>query len=287
MSQIEIGLCSGCFMELTLPELIELAGRHGFPTMTARPWTYAQALENGWSEARLRRLISDAGVRVTQIDCLSKGMPGAPQPGQMEKYRAIFPPDAIDPPDEETVFRAAEGLGAPWVNVALFGGSRVPLEQMVEGVAAVSRRAAKRGLGIALEFTPDSGLPDIGYAQQVVAGTGETNCRITLDFWHLDRSGGGVEDIQALPSQALGGVQIDDRIRPPPGQPYVPLTGRSLPGEGELPLNDLMRAALKNTPGITAEMEVFNAELKGLGPDAAAARMAQAARTWQAAFEGG
>jgi hypothetical protein len=55
-----------------------------------------------------------------------------------------------------------------------------------------------------------------------------------------------------------------------------------MPGEGTLPLDDLMRAALENSPGATLDIEVLNAELSSLPTDEAAARLAAGARSWLA-----
>jgi hypothetical protein len=51
-----------------------------------------------------------------------------------------------------------------------------------------------------------------------------------------------------------------------------------------LPLHDLVRAAMANTPGISAEVEVFGAELKALGPDGAAERIKSVTTAWAAAL---
>jgi sugar phosphate isomerase/epimerase len=280
---LEIGLCCGTVMAAGLPELIEVAARHGFPTITVRPMSFLEALDAGLTEAALRRRLADAGVRVTQIDCLKSGLPGMPDPATIDPaMRAILPPDAIDPPGEDVVLNAAEALGAPFLNVSHFGGHAVPLAEMAEAIGGVCRRAATRGVGVALEFVPGTGLPDIGFAQRVAETCGEPNCRITLDFWHLDRSDGTAADIRALPPGALGGLQINDRRRPPPGTPYVPMSGRDLPGDGELPLAELMDAALANTPGISAEVEVFCEAFRGLPPDAVAGRIAESIAAWRA-----
>lgn len=212
---LDVGLGCGTLLHLSLPELIEIAARHGFPTITARPLSYCQATEAGFTEAALRRKLTDAGVRVTMIDCLIKGLPGiAPletlAPAMLER----LPIDALRPLDEELVMRSAEALEAPWVNVSHFLGHAVPHEEMAEAIGRACRRAAKAGLGIALEFNPDTGLPDIAYAQSIANTCGEPNCRITLDFWHLDRSDGGVNEIRALPPGALAGLQLNDRTRP-------------------------------------------------------------------------
>jgi sugar phosphate isomerase/epimerase len=282
-TQLEIGLCCGTVVQATLPELIETAARHGFPTITARPATFAAALEAGFTESSLRRLLADAGVRVTMIDGLTRGLPGVPAPETFDPaLRARLPFDALDPPDEETCLRAAEVLEAPYLNVSLFRGRRVPLAEMADAIGGLCRRAAARGVAIALEFYPESGLPDLDFALGVVHSCGEPNCAITLDVWHLARSGGTVEDVRRLPPGVIAGMQISDRVAPPPGATYVPLGGRLAPGEGELPLGDIIRAALANSPGISAEVEVLNDELRDLPTDAVAARIAAAVARWRA-----
>ena len=285
IGSLEIGLGCGMFLDASLPELIEAAARHGFPTLTARPACFAAALRAGFTERSLRRLLADSGVRVTMVDALTKGLPGIPGPETLSpQLRAVLPFDAIDPPDEETCLRSAEALEAPFVNVSLFRGRRVPLQEMTEAIGALCRRAAARGLKIALEFYPESGLPDLDFALKVLQSCGEPNCAITLDVWHLARSGGTVEQIRSLPPGVLAGMQISDRLPPPPGSAYVPMSNRLFPGEGQLPLGQLIRAALENTPGISAELEVLNQELRGMPTDAIAARVAAVVASWRRAL---
>ena len=95
-------------------------------------------------------------------------------------------------------------------------------------------------------------------------GVNLPDCGVLVDPWHLARTGGTVDDLRALPSGAIGAFQLDDRTTPPAGVPYVPMTGRDLPGEGKLPLRDIALAVLDNNPTLTAEVEVFNDELRSL-----------------------
>jgi sugar phosphate isomerase/epimerase len=282
LDDFEIGLCCGMVLQASLPELIETAARHGFPTITARPYTFAAALERGFTERTLRRLLAETGVRVTMVDALTQGLPGVPPPQSLDPaLRSILPPDTLDPPDEETCLRSAEALEARYVNVSLFRGRRVPLAEMAEAVGGLCRRAARRGLKVALEFYPDSGLPDLDYTLAVIQSCGEPNCAITLDTWHLARSGGTAEDVRRMPAGVIAGLQLSDRIAPPPDTPYMPMSGRSMPGEGELPLGEVVRAALANTPGISGEVEVLNAELSALPTDLIAAQTAAAITRWR------
>ena len=279
-----IGLGTANLLQTSLPDFIDLAGRHGFRRISARPYAFATSLRSGLSEADLRQRLAAADVAVTMIDALTEGVPGAPTPEAIEPaLREVLPPDMLSPPDEETCFRTAEALGARLLNVTNFLGKPVPLAEMANAIGGICRRAAPRGLQIALEFVPESGLPDLAFAQAVVEACGEPNCSITLDLFHLVRSGGSLEDVRRLPPGAIGGIQLSDRVQAGPGA-HVPLQGRLLPGEGELPLRDLVRAALDNSPEATIDVEVLNAELRELPPEAAVARLAEAVRSWSAAF---
>jgi sugar phosphate isomerase/epimerase len=274
---LEIGLCWGTLQNADLLQLIEAAGRHGFPTLSIRPDSVLRLLEDGMSEAALRKRLADAGVRVLVIDALGAGLPG---------MEAALTLDTSGRPllraDETACFRAAEAVGAPIVNIALFGGKPAPLPAIAEAVGAIGGRAAQRGLSIVLEFIPGTAMPDIQTARDIANASGAPNCAVLLDTWHLARSGGTPADIRALPPGAIGAFQLCDRTEPAPGTPYAPMTGRDLPGEGELPLHEIARAALANNPALTAEIEVFSQELRDLSIDAAAARAAQAVRAWRA-----
>jgi len=279
----EIGLGCGNLLRATLLELIETAAKNGFRRITARPYTFAKVLQDGLTELSLHKRLTDLGIEVTMIDALTHALPGIPPPESLDRVtRAAMPPDVLYPPDEETVFRAAEVLGASIINVTHYLGVPVPIEQLAESISGMCRRANDRGLQIALEFIPDTGLPNLPFTQAVVESCGEPNCGITLDFFHLDRSGGTEEDVGRLPPGAIAGVQVSDRVRPPPRTAHVPFHGRCLPGEGQLPLRNLMRAAFENSPGATLDIEVLNAELDGLPMDEAAARLAASTRSWLA-----
>jgi sugar phosphate isomerase/epimerase len=282
---LELGLGTGNFLTASLPELIDLAARHGFPTVTVRPMAVLQALEGGLSEKALRRLFTDAGVRPTLLDGLSSALPGVPPPESMDPaMRALLPMDALYPPDEETCFRCAELLQLPVINVIHYRGPELPLEQMADAVGALCDRAKARGFVVALEFVPTTGLRNLPFTQAVIAASGASNCGITLDFFHLDRTGGTAADIRKLPPGLIANIQVSDRTPPPPGTPYKPLTGRKLPGEGQLPLRELITAALENSPEATIDIEVLNEELRGLPMDEAAARLAAAGKAWVASL---
>lgn len=280
----DIGLGTACLLSVTLPEFIDLAARHGFKRITARPYAFAQALRDGHSEASLRQLLSDARVTVTMIDGLNHGLPGIPPPESLDaETRAIMPPDVLDPPDAASCLHAASALGASILNVIAYRGNIVPVERMAEAVSAICRSAADLGMGIALEFVPESGIPDLPHARRVWEACNQPNCGILLDTFHLGRSGGTVEDVLSLPKGAIAAVQISDREAGAHG--HVPFGGRLMPGDGDLPLCGLVNAALANNAEATIDIEVLNADLNALPAGEAAQLLCDAAMAWREKFE--
>jgi sugar phosphate isomerase/epimerase len=275
--QPEIGLCWGTVSPATLVETIEAAARHGFPTITVDPVLYYDSLKAGVDAASLRRRLSDAGVQVRVIDGIWAGIPGLPESGA-----TLVNGNLMHRFDATQCTEVADALGAPFISFGHFMGDPVPRAALAEGVGAACRAAASRGVSIVLEFIVESGMPSIAEAQAVAVECGEPNCGLLVDSWHWSRTEATLDDIRALPPGAVLAAQLNDRVPPPPGTPYVPMSGRLLPGDGELPLAGIVAAVLANNPEVSFEVEVFNAELKALSPAAAAERVAEAVRKLRA-----
>ena len=272
---LEIGLCWGTIHQADLVETIELAARFGFPTLQVTSNIYLDAIASGSSAKALRNQLADAGVRVRLIDGISTGLPG------MRTEPVEFRGRRLQRTDAATCIAIAEALDAPLVNISFYQAASLPLQEMAEAVAGVCRRAAASGLTVVLEFVPGSGVADLGEALAIVEACGEPNCRILLDTWHLARSNGGAADIRKLPPGSIGAFQLSDRVAPPAGTAYVPMTGRLLPGEGELPLREIVDAAVANNPEVILEIEVFSEELGRLPAGKAAERVASALQLWR------
>jgi sugar phosphate isomerase/epimerase len=279
----DIGLGTANLLKTPLPEFIELARRHGFRCITVRPYAYLEAIKQGHKPIDLQRQLADAGIEVTMIDALTQGLPGVTAPETWDAAtRAMMPADALNPPNLESCLEAALALGAGILNVVAYRGAVVPVSEMAEAVTAICRRAADSGIRIALEFLPESGMPDVHHARQVLEACRQPNAGLLLDVFHLGRSGGTVDDVRRLAPRTITSIQISDRN--PSGAKHVPYGGRLMPGEGQLPLRELITAALDNNPAATLDIEVLNDELKTLSSDTVAARLAAAASSWRDSF---
>jgi sugar phosphate isomerase/epimerase len=149
---------------------------------------------------------------------------------------------------------------------------------MVEALGALADRAAGRGLSLVVEFIPGTGIPDLPVAIELVRAVDRDNLRVLLDTWHLGRSGGGpellVDDVPAL----VGAVQVSDRRREQDRRPYVPMSGRYLPGDGELPLAAMLAPVLAAHPRMPVGVEVINDELRAMSSRQAATVAGRALR---------
>jgi sugar phosphate isomerase/epimerase len=67
-------------------------------------------------------------------------------------------------------------------------------------------------------------------------------------------------------------------VEGPDGPVYLTMANRRLPGDGELPLVELVSALLANNPGIPVGIEVFSDEMRSLPAQTAAHRAAVALR---------
>jgi sugar phosphate isomerase/epimerase len=268
-----IALCWGTLIGTALEPLIEAAGGAGLDAVTLTAGMYEASRAAGRSDAALRTLLADAGVRVHAIDPLISALPGTPRPADVPpENRAYFEFT------EERCYRAAEALEAETVNLAHFGGGAVAESEFIDCLGPLAQRAHRHGLRLTLEFLPESAIPDLQSAQRIVSAVGAPNLGVMLDTWHFARTHGSAAQLAALPRGLLSGLQISDRREPPPGTAYTPMFGRLLPGEGEIPLVPWLRVLRSHTPGLTVGVEVFSEELKVLDPSEAARRVAASTR---------
>jgi sugar phosphate isomerase/epimerase len=269
-TSMPLALCWGTVIGAPLETLIEAAAGAGLPAITLTARMYEECRARLGSDAALRSRLRGAGLQVHAIDPLISALPGTPRPADVPaENRAYFEIS------EEDCYRAAEALDAETINLAHFGGGEVREQAFVDCLGGLAQRAQRHGVRLTLEFLPESAIPDLAHALRLTSAVASDNLAILFDVWHFARSGGTLEALTALPEGAIGGLQISDRIAPPAGTAYAPMSGRLLPGEGELPLTDWLTALLPRQRRLTAiGIEVFSEELRALAPDEIARRVA-------------
>lgn len=145
-------------------------------------------------------------------------------------------------------------------------------------LAVLAEMAGERGMVFTIEFFPPTGITSLGAALEVIGHIGKGKARLLLDTMHLFRSGGTVAQVAALDPDLIGYVQLSDSRMAPWDETYMQtaMFARDVPGEGELPLRELIAALPKD---VTISLEVPRLEALRSGPPRNhAARCVAAAR---------
>ena len=215
----------------------------------------------GSAEA-VRELVLGAGLRVPIVE-------------------AMLPWDEVDysaaMTDVEPFLDLAEAYGAEQLLAVTMSTERLEIERAAKRLQEICARAADRGLGVAIEFLPWSGIPDLATAWQIVESSGAANAGLLIDGWHWQRQPGGPcpDLLRSIPPDRFKVFQICDAAAEPQEDPLEEcMFDRRLPGDGVVDLVGL--AELFDEIGATPIVapEVFNAKLASAGAN----EMARAVR---------
>jgi sugar phosphate isomerase/epimerase len=258
----------------SVERLAQCARQAGFQAITVTPAMYYEAVADARGASRIRDLLSELDVSVTMIDPLIGVLPGSPRPEDAPpRFRRLLSFGA------DECFRAAEGLGAHMVCLAGFMESPAEYGLVLDACAGAAQDAAGRGLGLTLEFIPNSPIPDLSTALRLCHDIALPNVGVMFDTWHFARAGGTTEELRAVPPGAITGLQVSDRIEPAATEAYVPMEGRLLPGKGELPLAEWLAILLSRNPGLDVGVEVFSSVQRNLPVQDAAKQAGWAMRS--------
>jgi sugar phosphate isomerase/epimerase len=118
----------------------------------------------------------------------------------------------------------------------------------IERFGDLCDRAAQYGLHVGLEFAIYTGVRTLADAGRVVGKAKRANASVVVDALHFSRSGGLPAHIGQVDPSLFRYAQICDASADMPGPTDTPAlirearTGRLLPGEGVLPLRELVAA---------------------------------------------
>jgi sugar phosphate isomerase/epimerase len=239
MSVRPISLAHLTFLDTTPPELISVAAAAGFRSvgirLTATPSVgvppYDMLHEGPLLRETLQRM-ADTGVSVLDTEFL-----------RFEPEHPVGVPEGF--------LDVSARLGAKHVLVM----SAEPEEtRTLERFGQLCESAAQYGLSVGLEFAIYTGVRTLAHAADIVARSRRANASVLIDALHFSRSGGWPADVQKVDPSLLRYAQICDAGPDMPAPTDTPAlirearTGRLLPGEGVLPLKELVAALPASVP---------------------------------------
>jgi sugar phosphate isomerase/epimerase len=227
-----------------------------------RPRDYGRARIAGLTDADMRAVLSEHAVEVVEHQALRKWA-----------Y-----PDDRGRTDEDDLWAIADALGGGYV-IAITAEIPDTREAVAMRLAALAGRAAEHGLDVALEFLPWTDVPDAATAWELVAAADRPNVGVLVDAWHLFRGTGDLGQVRAIPADRIVAVHLADADAEVVGTlPEDTISRRRIPGEGALPLVELVRALDEIGSRPRYAVEVLSDEQRALPASDAARRAADGAR---------
>jgi sugar phosphate isomerase/epimerase len=156
----------------------------------------------------------------------------------------LFQPGA-DPSSYEEDMDILRDLGAARVNALTFDSD---FNRGCDQFAKFAELAQRRGLKAVVEFVPDMLIGNLPTALKLVEQLKDAELGLVIDFMHLIRSGASAKDLAALDPSLIAYAQLCDvpLKSPYPSYGYEAAFERLCPGEGELPLMDILDALPKD-----------------------------------------
>jgi sugar phosphate isomerase/epimerase len=263
----DLVLCSGTIRQAPFDVTVRAAADAGFRGISLYYDEYLTARSSGWSDLDLRAFLDDHGISVAELDGRMDWLPG----------------DTGAPSTAEFV-AAAAALRARSITVlevrGRLVGDTLTLEDTASAFAAVCDRAADHDLLAHIEYFPQSGIPDLRTAYEIVRAAGCANGGVMVDSWHHLRGKDAGHFDPGFPGDSILAVQLGD-VDPetPADLAHEMMHHRLLPGAGAGNLDGLVRTLRDRGCTAPMEVEVYSDELAGLDPFDAALQAMRALRT--------
>jgi sugar phosphate isomerase/epimerase len=155
-------------------------------------------------------------------------------------------------------------IGAAQINTISFDRDR---NRTFDQLALLTRMAAERGMGTTIEVAPGMTIGDVPTVLAAIEHVGRPDLRLTLDTMHWARAGFGAAELDELGPDKIGYVQLSDTTRKPRVKSYLQeaMYERLAPGDGELPLSEILTAVPADVV-IGLEIPMRSLAESGVGP---------------------
>jgi sugar phosphate isomerase/epimerase len=213
---------------IPFPERVAAARSGGFAGVGVQPDDYERSKANGLTDAAMAEVLARNEVVLAEID----GAPWWPG-GDSGTIRA-----------QDDVLRVGERFGVRLLNAPMptIEDDNPTDADLAAALGRLADRAATGGMLVGLEFLPWTPVRDVLHASAIVTLAARPNLGVTLDLWHHSVSGVGIEELAHVPADDIVSVHLTDGVRDSSLSPLAEtMVGRRLPGEGELPVADILR----------------------------------------------
>ena len=233
-----LSLAAGVQLDVAPANMVTVAHDAGWPAVgiwfDGKTWTDSTSRE-------VRQRLDDSGVVALDIE-------------------PIIPSEDGDDFADQLV-EAAAVIGAQHI---LFTSRLKDQARTTARYQEVCEMARPHGIKVVCEFLPIFPLNSLPMAKEIVTTSAASNGGVLIDNLHLSRSGSSVEEVCGMPRELFPYLQICDAPAARPtdfgGLLDEALNGRLCPGEGSLPIVELLQAV----PNVPLSFEVRSKFLRDI-----------------------
>lgn len=236
-----LSLAAGVVLDIDPVEAVQVASDSGYPAVGI--WFDA----NAWTDQRataVRHALQLTGLIALDIEPIM-----------------LLP----DSDHGDRIVDAAVAIDARHVLVASVDDDR---SRVASRLHTLATRLQGTDITLVLEFLPILGINDLTAALDVVQQVGHPAVGLLIDNLHLARAGHSPAELRGIDSSLMPYLQLCDASKVPAdtskaGLRQEALHGRLLPGEGALPLTELLDAI----PDVPISLELRSEYLMTAYPD--------------------
>lgn len=207
--------------------------------------------------ADIGKMARDHGLTIDLYQPM-RGFEGLPEPLRKRAFDRV-----------ETKFDLIEELGTDLLAVTSsshpesLGG----IDRIAADFAELGERAARRGLRVGYEaLSWGRHVSDYRDAWEVVRRAGQSTVGLVLDSFHTLVQHSDLDGIRGIPGDRIFHIQLADGPLIEMDPYYRSHHFRTLPGEGDLPLAEFMRAVAATGYRGPLALELFNDQIRGGNP---------------------
>ena len=228
----------------------------GSPASACGTPTSATSSRAAASLEEMRSIFVDAGLRYLEVEFLADFWVPAGEPARVESDRL-----------RRQLFETAAAFSAHHIKVGNIPGTPCDLGRLTEEFAALCDEAAQNtDAKIVYEFMPfDVNVNSLDTALALVTDAGRANGALAIDTWHMSKLGVAPEELERVPAQYLGWVELSDgQYQDMEDRVDETVNHRRLPGEGEFDIPGYVAAC--GAAGYSGPwgVEVLSAALRSL-----------------------
>lgn len=239
-----LSLATGTLPDVSPPDVVRAAAAAGFTHCGV--WFDAEQWTDATTRA-VRTALEETGTQLLDLEVI------------------WINPGMHDPHHDRAIATAGE-LGADNVLIVSSEPDSEKAKFRFERICALCGEA---GVNAALEFLPITEVRSLHDALDILRGVDHPAGKLLVDPLHLARSGGHPIDLREVPEALLSYAQFCDAPAVNPDMSYgsilaEAIDGRLQPGDGELPLHELLAALPEDLP---LALEMRSKSLRDQYPD--------------------